>query len=196
MNAAILRHQTGRDPARLVDALRADVDLLLELTAGTAPDTTVTWLGGSRVSVAGLFAHLINELRVHGWDMARAAGEPWPIARADAALFVDLFLVGILERGHGHLFDTDRPARVPISVLLTSAWTRPVQLRVEGARVTAAEPAGDADIRIRFDPVVLDLMLFGRMSRARALLTGGVVVTGRRPWLMPEFLRVVRLPGR
>jgi hypothetical protein len=37
-------------------------------------------------------------------------------------------------------------------------------------------------------------MLFHRISKPRAVLTGKVVVRGRRPWLLPTFLRTVRCP--
>jgi hypothetical protein len=39
------------------------------------------------------------------------------------------------------------------------------------------------------------MMMFGRISRIRAVLTRKIVITGRRPWLMPAFLRTVRLPS-
>lgn len=39
-----------------------------------------------------------------------------------------------------------------------------------------------------------NLMLFGRMSRVRAALTGKVLVSGPRPWLLPAFLRTVHMP--
>ena len=45
-----------------------------------------------------------------------------------------------------------------------------------------------------FDPATLNLMLFGRISRVRAAVTGKLVISGRRPWLLPTFLRTVRLP--
>jgi hypothetical protein len=38
------------------------------------------------------------------------------------------------------------------------------------------------------------LMMFHRISKARAALTGSVVVRGPRPWLLPRFLRTVRCP--
>jgi hypothetical protein len=70
-----------------------------------------------------------------------------------------------------------------------------VTIVVRNGRVTA-EPAGqDADATVRFDPVGLNLMLFGRISRSRAVLTRKVVIGGRRPWLLPAFLRTVRAPS-
>jgi hypothetical protein len=38
-------------------------------------------------------------------------------------------------------------------------------------------------------------MLFGRTSQIRAVLSGKVRVSGRRPWLLPAFRRTMRLPS-
>jgi hypothetical protein len=37
-------------------------------------------------------------------------------------------------------------------------------------------------------------MMFGRISRTRAALLGGLRIGGPRPWLLPAFLRTVRMP--
>ena len=60
----------------------------------------------------------------------------------------------------------------------------------------AIEPAGPrADATVRFDPAALNMMMFGRISKLQAILTRKIVIGGRRPWLMPAFLRTVRLPS-
>jgi hypothetical protein len=60
----------------------------------------------------------------------------------------------------------------------------------------AIEPAGPrVDATVRFDPAALNMMMFGRISKSRAVLTRKIVISGRRPWLMPAFLRTVRLPS-
>jgi hypothetical protein len=66
---------------------------------------------------------------------------------------------------------------------------------IDGGRVTVELPGGPTDVRLHSDPVTLNLLLFGRLGRARAALTGKVVVGGRRPWLLPAFLRIMRLPS-
>jgi hypothetical protein len=37
-------------------------------------------------------------------------------------------------------------------------------------------------------------MMFGRIARPRAVLSGKVRIGGPRPWLLPAFLRTVRMP--
>jgi hypothetical protein len=38
------------------------------------------------------------------------------------------------------------------------------------------------------------MMLFGRISKMRAVLSRKLVIGGRRPWLLGAFLRTVRAP--
>src|SRR5262249_16899709 len=108
-NAVQLRSYTERDPARLAELLRDSITAILSATADATPARLATWLGGSRVPMAGLLSHMVNELLIHGRDIARAAGVPWRIADDQAALFFDLFMIELARNGFGHLLDNDRP---------------------------------------------------------------------------------------
>ena len=194
LNDLALRRFTERDPVALAAMLRSMAASIAEMTAGTDPERTVPWLGGSKVPVAGVLAHLVNEMLVHGWDIARGVGTRWAIPAGEAALFFELFIVGLMRHGVGHLLDGEPPGERRIAVAFRSRHTTPVTLVLHRGRVTVGEPDEPVDARLRFDPAVLNLVLFGRVSRARAALTGRLRVSGRRPWLLPEFLRTVRLP--
>ena len=196
LNGTVLRHFTDRDPGTLGHRLRSDIDLILRLSADRDPDDPVAWLGGARVPVVGLLAHLTNELLIHGWDIARAGRVPWVIPPRDAGSFLEMFVVGLMRNGYGHLLDNDEPPRDRrIAVEFRSRYTSPVTLVLQHGRVTAEEPGPAPDVRLSFNPATLNLMMFGRISKLRAVLGGGLVVSGRRPWLLPTFLRTVRMPG-
>jgi uncharacterized protein (TIGR03083 family) len=195
LNPVHLSSYPERDPARLAERLRASIAEILSTTADAAPERIITWLGGSRLPLAGVLAHMMNELLIHGQDIARAAGVPWRIADDQAALFFDLFLVEIIRNGYGRLLDDDRPVRPGrIAVEFRSAYTTPVTIVLDSGEVSVEEPSGDCDVRIRFRPAALNLVLFHRIGHVQAALTGSLVVWGRRPWLLPAFLRTVRLP--
>ncbi|MFL6116869.1 MAG: maleylpyruvate isomerase N-terminal domain-containing protein [Catenulispora sp.] len=194
-NPAQLRSFTERDPERLAERLRTAIRELLAHTADADPGSLIDWLGGSRLPLAGALAHMVNEMHIHGRDIARGIGAPWRIPEDQAGLFFDLFLVEICRNGTGILLDDDRPVRPGrISVEFRSAYTAPATIVLTDGVVSAEEPRGDADVRIRFRPAALNLMLFHRVGVARTALSGAVVVTGRRPWLLPAFLRKVRMP--
>jgi len=198
MNAAGLREITERDPEKLAALLRANVEALLSATAGTAPHTPVPWLGGSRMPVAGLLAHLLNELLIHGRDIARARRLRWRVPPEDAAWFFELFFIGVTTYGAGHLLDagkTGEPVRTGRLVAeFRSRYTTPVTVVVHDGQVLAERPGRKPDVRVSFDPAALDLMLFRRVGKLRAVLTGKVVISGRRPWRLRNFFRAIHIP--
>lgn len=192
LNAMALRHFADRDVKRLSVQLQSTVDDLMKMTRGTDHEWPIPWLGDSRVPVGGVLAHLVNELMVHGWDIARALRAPWPMPAREAAPFFDLFVVGMIRNGTGNILDGPPPGDRRIAVAFRSRHTAPVTLVLHRGRVSVGD--GPVDARVRFDPATLNLVLFGRVSRLKAALGGKLVVSGRRPWLLPEFLRTVRLP--
>lgn len=195
INPTLLRSFKERNSEQLADRLRSSIDRILADTATMAPDTTVEWMGGSRLPLAGVFAYLMNELHIHGRDIARGIALPWRIPDHQAALFFELFLVELIRNGYGILLDNDRRVREGrIAVEFHSDHTAPVTIVLDSGFVTVEEPSGHADVHVRFRPTALNLMMFHRIGRVRAAMSGSVVAYGRRPWLLPVFLRKVRMP--
>jgi hypothetical protein len=196
INDLTLQHFTERDPQVLADLLRDRITTMLDSSEGRDPAEVVTWLGGAQVPVAGLFAHLLNELLLHGYDVARTTGTQWTIASEDAAYFFEMFMVGVARNGVGGLLDGGGPPRDRrIAVEFRSDYIQPVTLVLRNGKLTAEAPGKDTDVRVTFDPAVFNLMMFGRVSKPRAVLTRKVSVGGRRPWLLPVFLRTLRVPS-
>lgn len=196
-NERVLRVFPERDPGELARRLRADVADLLATSAEDDPAAPVRWLGDSRLPVAGLFAHLLNELLLHGRDIAVGAGRRWSVPPAETALFFELFLRGVTLLGSGRLLEHGTsPAPRRIAVRFRSRHTTPVTYVADHGTVSLQPPGPGDDVRIWFDPTYLDLMLFGRISKPRAALSGKVLVGGPRPWLLPAFMRTMHLPGR
>ncbi|MEU5314990.1 maleylpyruvate isomerase N-terminal domain-containing protein [Streptomyces sp. NPDC021562] len=195
LNPALLQAYPERDPDKVVSKLRASIDEILRATATADPARTLSWLGGARIPLAGLVAHLTNELLLHGRDIARAVDRPWHIPHEYAAQFFELFLVEIARSGAGHILDDDRRVHQGrIAVEFRSAYTSPVAMVLDTGNVWVEEPSRDNDVRVYFKPADLSLVLFHRVPRTQAALSGAVRVWGRRPWLLAPFLRKVRLP--
>lgn len=194
-NDATLAALPGRDLTALAADLRERVQMMDALAEHRDPSGTVGWLGGARPPVIGLFAHLVNELLQHGHDIARGVGRPWSVPSREASYFFEYFMVGLARNGVGALLDGGGPPRErPVVVEFRSAHTTPVTFVLLRGTLTVEEPGRAPDARVTFDPAALTMMLFGRLSRPRAVLTGGIRVSGRRPWLLPVFLRTVRVP--
>lgn len=195
-NKIVLSQFTERDPDALARQITSDIHKLLEATDGESPTGAVSWLGGSHVPVAGILAHLLNELQIHGRDIARAVRSHWPVPRQEAAMFFELFLVGVIHYGYGRLLEGHGPwPKRRVAVEFASPYTTTRAIVIENGAVTIERPGGPTDVRLSFDPVALNLMLFGRISKASTALTGKVVVRGTRPWALPAFLRIMRLPS-
>jgi hypothetical protein len=195
LNAAMPRGYTEREPGAVLAKLHSSTDEILRLTASQDPSRTITWLGGSRLPLAGFMAHLTNELLVHGLDVARSVGTPWQIPEQSAAFFFELFLVEIIRNGLGTIMDCGKPVRRGrIAVEFRSAYTLPVTIVLDTGRISIEEPGRDNDVRVYFKPAAMSLVLFHYMTRSRAAMTGSLRVWGRRPWLLGPFLREVRLP--
>jgi len=196
LNDQVMSHFLERDVSRLLDTLRHHVGLMLTAGREHDPEETFSWLGEARPTLAGMFAHMVNELLIHGNDIASAVQVPWEMPAQDAALFFDLFYVGLANGELGRLLDgSKRPLRRRIAAEFRSGYTAPVTIVVRNGQVSA-EPAGPgADVKVRFDPATLNMMMFGRISKLQAVLTRKIIISGRRPWLMPAFLRTVRFPS-
>ncbi len=198
MNAEVLSNYQERRLPVLAARLRREVDTIFQLTADADPAHTVPWIGGAAMPLSGLIAHLLNEMNLHSWDIARALRVPWTIDPRDAVLFVDLFLTGVVQSGYGKLLDQESDPsaqRRRISVTFRSRISDPVTFALEGGLVRLAPTDPRPDVRLTYEPVAFSLMLFGRLSRVRAALTGKVSVSGRRPWLLPAFLKTMRMPS-
>jgi hypothetical protein len=121
---------------------------------------------------------------VHGHDIATGTGRPWPIAAEHAKL----------------ILGTVCPKMWPLVVRPEAGRVVPVtyeiRLRGNGPRYVVRVADGTAEVRgaggpvdcvISADPVTFLLVGYGRMPLVRALLRGGMLAWGRRPWLGLRF---------
>jgi Mycothiol maleylpyruvate isomerase N-terminal domain len=195
-NDQVMGHLAGHDVRLDLSRLREHIGLMLTASQDRDPAETYGWLGGARLTLAGMLAHMINELLIHGNDIAQVVKVPWAMPPEDAAHFFNLFFLGLVNGDMGRILDgSKRPLKRRIAVEFRSAYTTPVTVVVCNGRVST-EPIGPgADATVRFDPATLNMMLFGRISKPRAILTRKIAVGGRRPWLISPFLRTIRCPS-
>lgn len=140
------------------------------------------WYFTVQQSAYGLCASMLSELLLHGTDLARALGRPWPITRAQAVACLRGVLpavVLLVDRNEARGADGTYHLRLRGG----GDWT--LHVRDGSMRVELGCPPR-ADVRISVDPVGFLLSSVGLASRVRAW----PVVRGRRPWLMPRFGRL------
>jgi hypothetical protein len=131
-----------------------------------------------------LTALALSELTMHGRDIATGTGRPWPISAEHAKLILGTVcpemapLVVRPEAGRG--------APVTYEVRLRGNGPRFV-IRVADGTAEVRAVGGRVDCVISADPVTYLLVVYGRMPLGRALLRGGILAKGRRPWLGLRF---------
>jgi len=171
--------------AELLDQLERELKLTREFFAPDGLDLhmRVSFHGGAQIDFAAALSNIIGELLIHGLDVARAAGRPWPLDERDALLILN----GVVQILPAYAVrDTDRSLRVRLSV----PGARPWLLSFDRGQLTSAPANSDdtADVVVRVPASTLALTVYSRLSTPAALRGGLRVVGGRRPW------RIVRLP--
>ena len=179
-NQRLLDETPERDPGELADA----IDLAGEEMRAALRDADVPIPAYGGVAASGVTILGVNtaDVLLHGFDLARTVGTTWPIEPRDAVLGFE----GLVEI----LPSFVKPESVGFSATYglrlrpSSEWSFTFDrgtLRIERGRPQRA------DCRISATPVGWMLAGYGRISPARAALTGKVVAYGRKPWLAPRF---------
>lgn len=185
LSAKFLADDTERDPFTLADDLVGAADRLLEATADADVQHWFPIWTGYDMDLSAVTSAMLGELLVHGLDVARGLGRPWPIAGDDARL-VHAGVADLLP----HYVDSaaTKGVRVGIEVRIRGGPRYVVRID-DGSAHIEATPSRPVDCWISAEPVTFLLVNFGRIGRVRPMLTGKVIAGGRRPWLAARLNR-------
>lgn len=178
-NARLINELPGRRPAALADLFAEGTRGFLETTANLPGDRPVPWFGGHALSLASATCLVLEEVLVHGYDIAKAIGRPWPIAARHASLAVD-GLTSVLPL----MVNPQTAGTVTATYAIHVRGGSRFVVRFQGGALTV-EPLSAApfDCHISADPVAFLLVSMGRVSQWRAVARGKLVAWGRKPWL-------------
>jgi uncharacterized protein (TIGR03083 family) len=178
LNDAENQTLAGLDMPELTARLRRDLAALAAQVRayGTAPPS-FRFHGGQPVAADVALGIQLGELVVHGWDIARAVGRPWPIEPGD----VELILDGVEPILPGWV-DRDRAGSLTATfeIRLRGGTTR--RWSLGNGRLTTST-TNRPDVTISADPVALLLVFYRRQSQWSHILRGRMLAWGRRPWL-------------
>lgn len=195
VNAKLLAQDNERDPAALADRI-GTLATEFDDVASRAPAATVEWLQGTRLWPSTVACHLLEECLIHGYDIARATGSPWPIRRHHALLAVEGGVYPLISALPPTAFVDQEKAgsfRARVDLRLRGGG-RMAMVFDRGSLSLDAGPAGDVDAHISADPAALMLVFIGRHGIGKPLLGGKLVAWGRRPWKLARMLTVVDAP--
>ena len=179
-----------RTPSVLARRLEANTHRYLAETAELPATHPVPFFGGVTIELAAQSAILLGEFVVHGRDVARSLGRPWPIEAAHARLIVaavTALLPRYVDRAHA------AGLTATYQVRLRGGPSFQVRFDRGTARFGPPQP-GAADCRLTVDPVTFLLVTYGRRSQWPGILRGQLRAWGRRPWLGPRFQRLFVRP--
>jgi hypothetical protein len=186
-----------RDPAVLADRIEARAQEYFSDCTGADPDAPRPWLvQGVTVGQSTLTYHLLNETVMHGYDIAHAAGRPWRIEPAHAAMVLGRFIVPVLQA---------LDSRAMINAEKAAGLRATYDLRIRGGdrfhfifddgKLQIVEPSSRrVDCHISADPVAFLMVVWNRQSQWAAITRGRLMAWGRKPWLGPRLRGLMRNP--
>lgn len=196
MTVSLVRSDGERDLRVLADRIEAR---MIEFLDETPPekDEPVPWLvDGTTAPVTLLTCHLLNEMVVHGYDIARAAGLRWTIPRNHARMVLEGFVIPLVSRlDPAAMVDQEKAGGVELTYeLRIRGGGRYHFVFKDGSVVISGASALPVDCRISADPTALLLTLWGRESLLRAAARGRMFAWGRKPWAGPKLRSLLRNP--
>ena len=188
MTSRTLAAEPVRDPAAAAAALRDAVTAFVSQAEQQAPDDAVQtpWYGaGASLPVAMDSRLMIGEMLIHGLDIARGLGKPWPLSR-DEVLLVIPAIYAMMPR----LFKADAARDVNVTFKVRMRGGGTTCIRVQDGYVDSSpwSPlSGRADCALSADPVAFFLLAYGRKGQWPLIAQGRLVSYGRKPWLALSF---------
>jgi hypothetical protein len=186
-----------RNPSVLADRIEARAQEYFRECVGADPTAPRPWLvQGITVAQATLTYHLLNETIMHGGDIAHAAGRPWRIEPAQAAMVLGRFIMPVMQA---------LDPRTMVNAAQVAGLRATYDLRIRGGdrfhfvfqdgalHIDDPRPRR-VDCHISADPVALLMVLWNRQSSWSAIVSGKLLAWGRKPWLGPRLKTLIRNP--
>ena len=187
-NARALADNPERDPRILADRFNRGEEALVAYARKVDSDPGVSPYADVEVPLSALLGLELGEVLVHGFDIARAAGLPWHIARAHAVLTTQAILPLL-----PYTLDRQSAAGIRLAIDLRLRTMAPLVLRVEDGALTFEHYSRQrVDCHISADPVVYLLLGYNRISPWKPMLRGQLIAWGRRPWRVNDLQALLK----
>ncbi|MGH9224940.1 MAG: maleylpyruvate isomerase N-terminal domain-containing protein [Acidimicrobiales bacterium] len=192
-----VKAETERSLPALADRIDASVAGLLDFMGAAPGDTAKTWLvKGVDVPLSLLTCHVLNELVMHGRDIALADGQPWPIDRSTATLILEGFVLPVLS-GLGRSMvveDAARNKRITYDVRLRGGGRHQFHFDNGDFSIHPGPPTRPVDVHLSVDAEAFLLVSWNRISQWSAIPKGKLLAWGRKPWLGLKLRGLLKNP--
>ncbi|MGW7411148.1 maleylpyruvate isomerase N-terminal domain-containing protein [Streptomyces sp. NPDC054863] len=193
MNDTSIGLVSGAERALLGEFLTERAEAFLRVTEGIAPDTPVAapWYG-QEVTLAAVTGLMLSESLVHGLDIARGAGLPWPIGPDEARLALGQMMPTVLPLALDRA--KARNVRIAYDLVIKGGLRLAVVVDDGTVTVTRDAPPRSYDCRITAAPAAFLLVSFRRTPIWQAVARGRMRAGGRRPWLAVRLGELIATP--
>lgn len=144
LNAGAFLARAEDRPVALADLLAAAVDRFDAVAAVIDPDEIRPWHRGLSIPVAIHVALIINELLMHGTDIARAAGRAWEGDERAAAVAWRVLAPWLTPVR----FLSEVAGDLRVSVALVASGGPPLGFQIADGAIAAADPTAEVGCRI------------------------------------------------
>jgi hypothetical protein len=134
----------------------------------------------------------LGEQLIHGLDLARAGGRPWPIDRSDALRVIP----GMMAIAADYV-DQKKAKHLHLDYELRFGPDDRYRFSIDSGQVTISQVDSRPDrpdCVITADPAAFLLVGYGRVGQWGQILRGKLRAGGRRPWLALRFSSLLIRP--
>ena len=171
------------DPVKLAALIQQGTERLLDASARCHEEDEVLWHCQTHIPIPHLLAIAAAEHLVHGYDIALAVRQPWPITAAQAGLA--LFGYGV---AYGLCLNPATTAGHTAGYGIEFTTGERFIIRfVDGEYRLEPPDSGPVDCTLTAHPTAFLLVGSGRLSQWEAIALGVMEVGGDRPDLALEF---------
>ncbi len=156
------------DPVKVAGLLTEAVAGLLEATACRSGDQAVVFHAGVSLDLAGLMCISLGEHLLHGYDIARAVGSPWPVDPLHARLVLSAY--GLCYESWLNR-EATKGLTTSYGIDLRGGEPFMVHIGEDGCHIEPWD-SGVVDCTISADPVAFLLVYSGRMTQWAAIAVG------------------------
>ena len=191
----------AEEPERDLDALAERIDSgfrrFVTATTVASGDETRPWLvDGLTASPVMFHCHILNEVIVHGFDLAQATDQTWAVDPVHAALVLQGFILRVVAMvGPRTVVNQDKAAGLKACYEVRLRGAGRVLLVFDDGDLTLASPSSrPVDCHVSADPAELLLVLWRRKRQWGPIALAKITAWGRRPWLAFRLVGLLKTP--
>ena len=197
MTAMLVQAEGERDLHALADRIDASAAALLDaMRAAPADDRRMWMVKGIDVPLSFATCHMLNELVMHGRDIALADGQEWPIDRRSAVLALEGFVLPVLGALGRSMVDQDAARGLTLTYDVRIRGGGRYQFLFDDGdfAIRPGGPVRPVDVHLSADPEALLLVSWNRISQWNAIPKGKLLAWGRKPWVGLKLRSLLRNP--